>query len=54
MDATASNLIGCKRMKEGELVLLVLIRIKRVFPLVCRPLGTLNNKVLAKLYLTTF
>lgn len=25
MDATASNLIGCKRMKEGELVLLVLI-----------------------------
>ncbi|GEB00045.1 hypothetical protein EFA01_03580 [Enterococcus faecalis] len=32
MDATASNLIGCKRMKEGELVLLVLIRIKKSVP----------------------
>lgn len=32
MDVTASNLIGRKGVKEGELVLLVLIRIKKSAP----------------------
>ncbi|GMR83371.1 hypothetical protein NUITMVRE18_02010 [Enterococcus faecium] len=54
MDVTASSLIGHKGVKEDELVLLVLIRIKKSAPLSLTTRGTLKNKVINKLYLTTF